>query len=49
MRYRQRVPIPNIRLNGSTDRKRFEAAFRQHDYRLVRLDGLLQKYGVGAR
>lgn len=43
-----RVPIPNIRLGTKEDRARFESVFRQHDYRLARLDRLLGKYGVGA-
>lgn len=43
-----RVPMPNIRLGGQDQRATFESHFRQHDYRLARLDGLLQKYGVGA-
>ncbi len=42
-----RVAIPNIRLGGREDRARFQAAFCQHDCRLARLDGLLQKHGVG--
>jgi len=43
-----RVPIPNLRLGGQTDRETFVAIFRQHDFRLARLDKLLTKYGVGA-
>lgn len=43
-----RVPIPNIRFGGSADRAEFESVFRQHDYRLARLDRLLKKHGVGA-
>ncbi len=43
-----RVPIPNVRLGGEADRVLFVSIFRQHDYRLARLDSLLQKYGIGA-
>lgn len=43
-----RVPIPNLRLGGKDDRELFTHIFRQHDYRLARLDNLLKKYGVGA-
>jgi hypothetical protein len=43
-----RVPIPNIQLGGASQRAAFESNFRQHDYRLFRLDKLLQKHGVGA-
>lgn len=43
-----RVAIPNIRLDGKESRGRFASLFRQHDYRLFRLDGLLKKYGVGS-
>jgi hypothetical protein len=43
-----RVPIPNIRLGGKEDRALFESVFRQHDYRLARLEALLKKHGVGA-
>lgn len=43
-----RVSIPNIRLGGDFDRQIFIKAFREHDYRLVRLEKLLVKYGVGA-
>lgn len=42
-----RVPIPAIRLGGKEDRELYVATFRQHDCRLARLDGLLNKYGVG--
>jgi hypothetical protein len=44
-----RVPIPNVRLSSKADRDLYESHFRQHDYRLARLDGLLQKYGVGVK
>lgn len=42
-----RVAIPNIRLGSAIDRARFAKAFREHDYRLSKLDGLLKKYGIG--
>jgi hypothetical protein len=41
-----RVAIPNIRM--TTEQKRFELIFRSHDLRLVRLNDLLRKHGVGA-
>lgn len=41
-----RVAIPNIRL-GVECQTFFEQKFREHDYRLVRLDGILRKNGVG--
>jgi len=44
-----RVAIPTVRLSGGQERARYEAGFRQHDYRVARLDGLLQKYGVGVK
>jgi hypothetical protein len=44
-----RVPVPHVRLSGKRERALYETSFRQHDYRLARLDGLLQKYGVGAK
>jgi hypothetical protein len=43
-----RVSIPNLRLGGDTDRAMFTKSFREHDFRLARLDKLLAKYGVGA-
>jgi len=43
-----RVPIPNLRLGGDTDRTVFTKSFREHDFRLARLEKLLAKYGVGA-
>ena len=43
-----RVPIPSIQVGGQEDHAMFVSIFRQHDYRLARLDALLQKYGVGA-
>jgi len=42
------VPIPNLRLGGQEDRALFVSIFRQHDYRLARLDALLKKHEVGA-
>lgn len=42
-----RVAIPSIRLGGAADRELFVSLFRQHDYRLARLEKLLQKYGIG--
>src|SRR5688500_13127348 len=41
-----RVPIPNVQLGGYTDREMFVKLFREHDFRLARLDQLLKKYGV---
>jgi hypothetical protein len=43
-----RVQIPNLRLGGDADRTMFTKSFREHDFRLARLDRLLAKYGVGA-
>jgi hypothetical protein len=43
-----RVPIPNIRLATKEDLALFTSVFRQHDFRLKRLNDLLKKYGVGA-
>jgi hypothetical protein len=43
-----RVPIPNVRLGGEADRAMFVSIFCQHDYRLVRLERLLHKHGIGA-
>jgi hypothetical protein len=43
-----RVPIPNLRLGGDADRTMFISTFRQHDFRLKRLDDLLKKNGIGA-
>ena len=42
-----RVGIPNIRLGGKEERARYIKAFREHDYRLARLDKLFRKYGIG--
>lgn len=44
---RARVPIPNVRL-GRDRNNEFHAIFNQHDYRLVRLEDLLKKYGAAA-
>jgi hypothetical protein len=43
-----RVSIPNLRLGGEADRMIFVKTFREHDFRLKRLDDLLLKHGVGA-
>jgi hypothetical protein len=43
-----RVPIPNLQLGGQADREMFVKLFREHDFRLARLDQLLKKYGIGA-
>ena len=43
-----RVPAPRIRLGGDADRMMFLSMYDQHDFRLVRLEKLLKKYGVAA-
>lgn len=43
-----RIGIPNIRLGGKDERESYAKAFREHDFRLARLDKLFTKYGIGA-
>lgn len=42
-----RVPISNVQLGGQFDREMFVKLFREHDFRLARLDQLFKKYGIG--
>ena len=42
-----RVQVP-IRLAGQADISKLQSTYNQHDFRLVRLENLLKKYGVAA-
>lgn len=43
-----RISITPITLQNNVDAPRFLASYEQHDFRLLRLEDLLKKYGVGA-
>jgi diguanylate cyclase (GGDEF)-like protein len=42
------VSVPNIRLGGAEDRRKYLKAFCEHDCRLDRFEKLCTKHGVGA-